>query len=324
MQLNKQSTVVITGGIHRTGVEKLLQHCSVRLWDGEGTIPRAQLMEWLQEADALIPSFGVKVDQELLAAAPKLRVIAQSAVGYDNIDIAACAAAGVPFGNTPGVLVDATADLTLALLLIVMRRLGDAWEHVRSGRWSDGQALPYGSDLANKTLGIVGMGDIGSAVATRARACGMDIVYHNRTRRIGDEQIPAVWLPLGELLRTSDCVVALTPLTERTRGMFNHDLFAQMKAGAFFVNASRGTVVTTDDLTAALESGHLGGAALDVTDPEPLPASHPLLKLRNVFVSPHIGSATEDTRIKMAELTADNILRGLSAQPLLTPVMPRV
>lgn len=312
--------VVVTGGIHPAGIERLQQSCTVRLWEEHGVIPRATLLSWLNDADALVSSSGVLVDAPLLAAAPQLRVIAQSSVGYDNVDVSACKRAGVPFANTPGVLVDATADLTYALILMVMRRLVEAVDHVRLGMWNDGITMPYGHDLGQKTLGIVGMGDIGTAVARRARASNMKIVYHNRRRRLDDETLDATHLPLAGLLAQSDCVVVLTPLSPATEGLFGSSQFANMKPGSFFVNASRGLVVDTAALVTSLESGHLAGAALDVTDPEPLPADHALLKMKNVVVTPHIGSATHETRTAMALLTADNIIRGLARQPLLSEV----
>lgn len=318
-----KAKVVVTGGIHPAGIVALQKQCTVQLWQGEGTIPRSLLYEWLQDADALVPSSGVKVDQDLLSHGPKLRVIAQSAVGYDNVDVAACLAAGVPFANTPGVLVNATADLTFALVLIAMRRLGEALDHARSGRWQEGVPLAFGTDLAEKTLGIVGMGDIGTAVARRARASQMRIVYNNRSRSSVEDALKATWMPLSQLLSEADCVVVLTPLTAQTKGMFSTKEFQSMKPGSYFVNAARGSIVDTNALVTALQQGLLSGAALDVSDPEPLPTDHPLLHMPNVVVTPHIGSATNETRRKMAELTAENILLGIEGQPLRTQVVAR-
>ncbi|MCY0875269.1 MAG: D-glycerate dehydrogenase [Firmicutes bacterium] len=313
--------VVIAGPVHPALTSRLQESCTLRVWDdAKHAIPHATLMEWLQDADAFVPHGGIQVDGSLLAKAPRLRVIAQSAVGYDNVDVKACKAKGVPFANTPGVLVNATADLTFALVLLVMRRLVEAVDHVRSGRFAHGEAMPYGHDLALKTLGIIGMGDIGSAVAKRALASDMHVMYHNRSRRMGDQQLGAVYGTLSEVLAQSDCIVVLTPLTEHTRGLFGAAQFAQMKRSAFFVNAARGQVVDTAALVAVLQEGVIAGAALDVTDPEPLPAEHPLLHMKNVIVTPHIGSATHETREAMALLTADNILRGLDGLPLLTEV----
>ena len=320
MESNRHKVVVTGGVFHSAGLEKLRAHCDAAVWDGPGPIPRATLLEWLRDADALVPSGDVRVDAELLRHAPRLKVIAQSSVGYDNVDIAACAAAGVPFGNTPGVLVNATADLTFALILLVMRRIAEACGMVQAGRWVRGAPVPFGRDLEGKTLGIVGLGSIGAAVARRAQASGMVLAYHNRRRSAAADALPAAYLPFDELLRTADCVVALTPLSEQTRRLFGERAFRLMKPGAFFVNAARGGVVDTDALYGALCEGRLAGAALDVTDPEPLPADHPLIALPNVVISPHIGSATHETRARMAELTADNILLGLAGRALLTPV----
>jgi len=318
----KDNVVVITGSLHDAGLA-LLRQAGVRLqiYEGESPIPPALLKNWLCDADALIATSGVKVGPALLSMAPRLRVIAQSAVGYDNVDVAACHRAGVPFCNTPGVLVDATADLTFALILITMRGLGQAMDHVRSGAWFRGEGLPYARDLAGKTLGIVGMGEIGTAVARRALCSGMRIVYHNRRPRLADPLLPAQHLSMQELLASADCVLIMAPLTGSTRGAFGAAEFAAMKFGSFFVNAARGAIVQTAALIEAVATGQLAGVALDVCDPEPIAPDHPLLSFPNVVITPHIGSATEETRARMAELTAQNIVRGLAGESLLTPVL---
>lgn len=318
----KDNVVIITGTLHDAGLT-VLRQAGVRLqiYEGDAPIPVALLNNWLCDADALIATSAVKVGPSLLSMAPRLRVIAQPAVGYDNIDVAACHRAGVPFCNTPGVLVEATADLAFALILITMRSLGQAMDHVRSGAWFRGEGLPYARDLAGKTLGIVGMGEIGTAVARRALCSGMQIVYHNRRPRLADPLIPADHLSMDDLLARADCVLIMAPLTDATRGGFGVAEFAAMKSGAFFVNAARGAIVQTSALLEAIASGHLAGAALDVCDPEPIAPDHPLLSYPNVVVTPHIGSATEETRARMAELTAQNIVRGLAGEPLLTPVL---
>lgn len=313
--------VVLTGKTWPIPFAKLQEHCDVLHWEGPGPIPRELLKEWLEDAEGLLSvNHGTKVDEDLLDAAPKLRVIAQSGVGYDNIDVAACTKKGIPFGNTPGVLVEATADLTFGILLSAMRRIHEGWGWVRTGQWRE----VMGTDLYGKTLGIYGMGDIGSAVAKRAQASGMQIIYHNRTRKQDDGQLGARYVSFDGLLEEADCIVVLVPLSDQSRGMFGKEQFDRMKRTAYFVNASRGPVVQTEALYDALKDNKIAYAALDVTDPEPLPGDHPLLGLSNILVTPHIGSATYETRNSMAMLAVDNLLAGLAKKALPACVNPSV
>ncbi|MFN2459824.1 MAG: 2-hydroxyacid dehydrogenase [Candidatus Velthaea sp.] len=264
---------------------------------------------------ALLCHPWVPVNEEVIAAAgDALRVISTYAVGYDNIDVHACVRRGIPVGHTPGVVVESTADVTYALVLAVMRGIISGDRHVRSGAWLNGIA-PHGRDLFGKTLGIIGMGAIGTAVARRAAASGMKIAYTNR-RPKSDAPMAARFLPMRELLAEADCVVLLAPLNAETRGMMDAAAFAAMKSGAFFVNAARGALVDTTALHDALASGHLGGAAVDVLEPEPIGADHPLLKLSNFFITPHIGTATDETRLAMAQLMIANAVAGLRGEPL--------
>jgi glyoxylate reductase len=308
--------VAITKKPLPAALEQIRKLCDIRMWEGPGIISRTQLLEWLRDAEGLLSSGDVRVDGELLASAPQLRVIAQSSVGYDNIDIDACTNRGIPFGNTPGVLVDATADLTFGLLLSAARRIHVGWDQVRTGRWGKGADVPFGVDLSGKTLGIVGMGAIGTAVAKRAKAFGLNIIYHNRTPRPDERLIGATFAAFDDLLAESDFIVVLVPLSNQTRGLFGEREFARMKSTAYFINASRGQIVNTEALHQALLHQQIAYAALDVTDPEPIPARHPLLRLPNILITPHVGSATYETRNRMAELTADNLLAGLMKKPL--------
>lgn len=302
----------------------LKEQCEVHQWN-EAAAPRvSQLQEWLKEAEGLFVTTNIAVNEELLAAAPKLRVIAQPAVGYDNIDIQACSNRRIPFGNTPGVLVETTADLAFGLLLSAARRIHEGWDWVRAGKWQPGAQFPLGVDLYGKTLGIVGMGAIGSAVARRAQVSGMKVIYTNRRPRPDQAAFNAEYCSFDRLLTDSDFIVVLTPLTPESRGMFGAKEFARMKPTAYFINAARGAVVDTPALYTALTEGQIAYAALDVTDPEPLPADHLLTKLPNILVSPHIGSATTETRNRMALLAAENLLLGLAGKPLKTCVNPEV
>jgi glyoxylate reductase len=207
--------------------------------------------------------------------------------------------------------------------MCVMRHVGEGTAWARSGAWTSGDA-PYGDDLSASTLGIVGMGAIGFALAKRARASGMRIVYCNRTRRSDDVELEAKHLTFEELLRTADCIVVLTPLTDQTRGLFGRAQFEIMKPSAYFVNVARGKIVDTKALYAALATKKIAGAALDVTDPEPLSPDHPLFGLANCFITPHIGSATHQTRERMSLYAARNIVAGLEGKPLMQIVNPAV
>lgn len=317
MKALKDYTVVASGKVRETAYNKLNSMVNFISWQQGGRIPKDELAARLAQADALYSTGNIVIDEKLLAMAPNLKVVAQASVGYDNIDVAACAERGIPVGNTPGVLVDAVADLAYGLILDSARRIVQADAHVKKGLW--GQRVPIGLavDLAGKTLGIVGMGDIGSAVAKRAQVSQMQVVYHNRHQRVDDAELGVTYMPtLDKLLSESDFVLLAVTLNPSTKHMLNEAAFAKMKQGSRLINISRGAVVDTDALYAALHSGKLAYAALDVTDPEPLPAEHKLLTLDNITVTPHIASATVETRDAMALLTADNILAGLQGLPL--------
>jgi glyoxylate reductase len=322
----KLGKIVMTGKPMPEADLFIRQRCEVKSWDEPGVMPRQLLLEWLADAEGLMVVGGqpVKVDADLLVHAPKLRVIAQSSVGYDNVDVAACTASGVPFGNTPEVLTEATADLTYLLVLSAARRLKESLAIIQEGRWTPMQSIPLGVDLFGKTLGMVGLGQIGSAVARRAMASGMNIIYYNRRRRSPEEEHGATYVAFDALLKQSDFIVVLVPLNDDSRGLFGAAEFAKMKRTALFINAARGAIVKTPDLYEAVKGGVIAGCALDVTDPEPIPADHPLLQLPNVFVTPHIGSATIETRNRMAMLAAENLVLGLAKEPLKTCVNPEV
>jgi glyoxylate reductase len=279
--------------------------------------------EWngaLANARGLLVSSQVAVDAALVAAAPELQIVATVSVGYDNIDVAALAHRRILLTNTKGSLIEAVADLTYGLVIMAMRRLGYGMYWVRSGRWVKEGDAPFGHDLDGATLGIIGLGDIGSALVRRAHVSGMRVIYNNRRPRADDATIGATYRPFEALLAEADCIVLLVPLSPQTRGLFNDAAFARMKPEAVLVNAARGPIVETSALLRALEQGRIAGAVLDVTDPEPLPSDHPLLARNDVVVVPHVGSATVETRTRMAMLAAENLLAELDGKPLLTPV----
>jgi len=316
--------VVMTGKILEPAQQKLAERCNLRIWDQSAPNARETLHQWLAEAEGLIVKSDLQVDEELLRHAPKLRVIAQPMVGYDNVDIDACTRRGIPYGNTPDVLVDTTAELAFALMIGAARRVHEGWNFVRDGRWQQGESFPYGVDLYGKTLGVVGMGQIGAAVAKRARAFGMKVIYNNRRQRPDDTELGFQYATLETLLADADYIVVLTPLTPQSYQLFGAKEFAAMKPSAHFINVARGPVVDTMALHEALRTGQIAYAALDVTDPEPIPADHPLLKLNNILITPHIGSATLRTRTAMNMLAADNLLAGLDRKPLPACVNPTV
>lgn len=316
MENMQNFTVLATGKMRPCAYNKLSDTVNLVGWQQGGRMPKEEFEAKLAQADALFSTGNMRIDEELLRKAPRLKVIAQASVGYDNIDVAACTAHGVAVGNTPGVLVDAVADLAYGLIIDSARRLVKAHEHVRQGLW--GQRKPFGltSDLAGKILGIIGMGDIGSAIAKRAQASKMQVVYHNRRQRNDDEALDVKYLSQEELLAQADVVLLAVTLNPSTKHLINAEALSKMKKGARLVNISRGGVVDTDALYEALTNGHLAYAAMDVTDPEPLPGEHKLLTLPNVTVTPHMASATVETRDAMAMLTVENILAGLTGKPL--------
>jgi glyoxylate reductase len=268
--------------------------------------------------EAILTYGHLTVDGPLLDRFPHARVISNYGVGVDHIDVRAATARGIPVGNTPGILDGATADMGMTLLLAAARRL------VEGDRFARGPAFTHydpcamlGREVHGQTLGIFGLGRIGYQIAKRARAFDMAILYHNRQRRDDLERsLPATFVTKYELLTHSDFVLLILPLTSETRGLIGAAELAIMKSTAILVNVARGPVVDTAALTVALQRKQIYGAALDVTDPEPLPRDHPLLALDNVTIAPHLGSATEQTRQRMAEMTVDNLLAGLRGEPL--------
>jgi lactate dehydrogenase-like 2-hydroxyacid dehydrogenase len=285
-----------------------------------------ELFEPLAQAQGLFTLLTVRVDETLLARAPYLKVVSNMAVGVDNIDLPACTRRGIPVGNTPGVLTEGTADLVMALLLASARRLPESSLDARQGRWTTWNPTGWlGADLSDATLGIIGMGKIGKAVARRAIGFGLRLVYTDPQPQPQIEaEFQAARLDLESLLAASDFVSLNLPLTAETRHTIDAAALRRMKPTAVLINAARGPVVDTQALLQALQQGWISGAALDVTDPEPLPPDHPLYQLPNCLIVPHIGSATRLTRRRMAELACDNLLAGLAGERLPHCANPQV
>jgi glyoxylate reductase len=274
--------------------------------------------------DAIYTYGHPRVDAAMLDRLRGVRVISNYGVGVDHIDLAAATARGIPVGNTPGILDGATADMAFALLLAAARRLAEGERYARGPSFLryDPSDL-HGREVHGSTLGIVGMGRIGEQVARRARGFDMKILYHNRRPRPQAETaLPARYVSFGELLATSDYIVLTVPLTPETRGLIGRAELGQMKPTATLVNIARGAVVDLAALTEALRERRIYAAAIDVTDPEPLPRDHPILRLDNLTITPHLGSATEQTRRRMAEVSIENLMAGLRGEPLPFRVMP--
>ena len=310
------------------GLEPIVAGTDAIVWPDELPPPREELLRAVAGCDGVLTLLTDRVDDEFLdSAGPQLKVVSNYAVGFDNVDVPACTARGIPVGNTPGVLTETTADLAWALLMAAARRLPEGDRYVRAGRWQTwGPMLLLGPDVHGGTLGIVGFGRIGQAVARRAAGFGMTILYHDVQRATADaeEAVGASFVPLPELLERSDFVSLHVNLTDDTRGLISTDALRRMKATAVLVNTSRGPVVDPRALHLALRDGEIFAAALDVTDPEPIPPDDPLLSLENCLVVPHIASASRATRGKMAEMAAANLLAGVRGERLPTPVNPEV
>lgn len=311
--------VFVTRKISQSALDRIQAACEMDVW--EETMPPAYdvLKGRVKGVDGILSMLTDKIDGALLdAAGPQLKVVSQMAVGYDNIDVKAARERNIPIGNTPGVLTEATADLAFALLMASARRIGEGVDYIRAGEWRTWEPLTLlGADVTGATLGIIGLGRIGKAVARRAAGFDMKILAHNRTPDEAEAaSVGATLADLDTVLRESDFVSLHVSLNADTRHLINRDTLATMKRTAILINTTRGPVVDQKALYEALKEGLLRGAALDVTDPEPIPLDDPILKLPNALIIPHLGSATVKTRDRMANMAADNLLAGLAGEPL--------
>jgi glyoxylate reductase len=303
--------VFVTRQLPGNAVERLAAAHDIEVWPGDMPPPQDELRAGVADAEGLLSLLSDRVDADLIAAAPKLRAIANYAIGFDNIDVDAATARSIQVGNTPDVLTDATADLAWALMLAVARRVVEAQQDVLDGKWRTWEPQGWvGVDVHGATLAVVGAGRIGRAVAQRAVGFEMEVLMVD----LGDD--------LHAALERADFVSVHTPLTPETHHLVDADALARMKPTAILVNTARGPIVDQDALAAALHEGRLGGAGLDVTDPEPLPPDHPLLEAPNLLVVPHIGSATTTARAAMADRAVDNLLAALDGKPMPYPVHP--
>jgi len=320
--------VFVTRAIPEGGLDLIREACEAEIWADELPPPRDVLLAKVRGVDGLLSLLTDRVDAELLnAAGAGLKVISNYAVGYDNVVVDEATARGIPVGNTPGVLTETTADMAFALLMAAARRVVEGAEYVQAGKWRTwGPRLLLGHDVHHATLGIIGMGRIGQAMANRAQGFEMKVIYFDPYCDASKAPFVDVGLrcDLDELLEEADFITLHVPLTEDTHHMINAEALAKMKPTTVLINTSRGPVVDPDALYEALATGQIAYAALDVTEPEPLPANHKLLSLPNCLIVPHIASASFATRTRMAVMAAENLLAGLRGQRLPNCVNPEV
>jgi glyoxylate reductase len=320
--------VFVSRRISADGLARIAQQTDADIWPDDLPPPRDELLRRVAGVDGLLSMVTEKIDDELLErAGPRLKVVSTFAVGIDNIDVPACTRRGIAVGNTPGVLTETTADAAFALLMAAARRIPEAYDYVRQDHWKAwSPMILLGSDIHHATLGILGFGRIGREVAKRARGFDMQVLYCNRhpASPEDEERLGARRVSLDELLALSDFVSLHVNLSPETHHLMNAETLGKMKRTAILVNAARGPVVDPEALYDALKNGTIAGAALDVTEPEPIPGNHPLLTLPNCLVVPHVASATFATRGKMTSIAADNLLAGLKGEPLPSCVNPEV
>ena len=319
--------VFVTRILPDVGMNLIHDACDAEIWRDPLPPPADVLGAKITAIDGLVALLTDKLDAAVLERAPRLKVISNFAVGFNNIDVKACTERGIAVGNTPGVLTDATADMAFCLLIGAARRVVEGHQYSLSGQWKTWEPLGHlGVDLAGRTLGVVGMGRIGCALAQRCRGgWGMNVLYHDvHPNAQAETALAAKRVDMETLLREADFVSLHTDLNASTRGMIGAAQFAMMKRSAILINTARGPLVDQKALAAALQSGTIFAAGLDVTDPEPILLDDPLLKLSNVVIAPHIASATVETRNRMAEICARNVIAGVMGQPLPAWVNPEV
>jgi len=303
--------VYVTREIPERGLRIIMERFNAEVWPEYGPPPKHVIIEKARDVDALVTLLSDKIDAEIFDAAPKLKIVAQMAVGYDNIDVEEATRRGIYVTNTPGVLTETTADFAWALLMAIARRVVEADRYVREGKWKVGwhPSMLLGRDVYGATLGIIGAGRIGSAVAKRARCFNMKILYYDVIPNPQiEKETGAKFVDLDTLLKESDFISIHVPLTKETYHMINAEKLKLVKKTAYIINTARGPIIDEKALYEALKEGRLAGAALDVFEQEPISPDNPLLKLYNVILAPHIASASYETRSRMAEMVAENLV----------------
>jgi glyoxylate reductase len=319
--------VFVTRLIPDAGLNVIKDRCDAEIWTDPLPPPYAVLRQKVASCEGLVSLLTDKIDAALMDAAPRLKVVSNYAVGFNNVDVPGATARGIAVGNTPGVLTDATADMAFCLLIAAARRLTEGHLYTLSGHWKTWEPLGHlGQDLAGRTLGVLGMGRIGHALAKRCRGgWDMRVLYYDvRRNEQAEQELQAQFVDLDTLLGEADFVSIHTDLNEKTKGLFNTERLQKMKRTAVLINTARGPIVDQQALYVALKSGTIFAAGLDVTDPEPPAPDDPLLKLPNLIIAPHIASATVGTRNAMAEICTNNLLAGLTGQKLPAWVNPEV
>ena len=318
--------VYVTRLLPKPALDRINSYCDAKIWEGDLPPPRDTIIENIASVEGLLCLLTDKIDAPLMDKAPKLKVISNCAVGFDNIDVDAATKRGIAVGNTPGVLTETTADFAFALMMAAARRVAEGDRNVRAGKWKTwGPMILLGQDVFGSTLGIVGMGRIGAAMARRAKGFGMKIMYSDviRQQPQTEKELGLEYVELGKLLAESDFITLHTNLTPETHHLIGPEQFKRMKRTCILINTSRGPIVDNMALYEALRDGKIAYAALDVTEPEPIPIDHPLLKLDNIVIAPHIASASVTTRTKMGMMAAENLIAGLKGEPLPNPVKPK-
>ncbi len=317
--------IYVTRLIAPEGLTELQQVCEMHMWEQKEIMPRDVQFQLFADCKGLLATTDIIVDRELLEACPNLQVVSNHAVGFDNIDVPVCTEFGIPVGNTPGVLSETTADLAFTLILATARRVMEMADRVKKDIWpkKTGMLDNLGTDVHHTTLGIIGMGSIGREVARRAAGFNMTVLYHNRKRdESAEQEFDVMYAEREDILRQSDFISLHLPLSHETEHYIGANEFKLMKRSAIIVNTARGSIVDQAALLEALRNGEIAGAGLDVTDPEPMRGDDPLLVLPQAIVVPHIGSATYQTRIRMSDMAAQNIVRTLCGKPMLSCVNP--
>jgi lactate dehydrogenase-like 2-hydroxyacid dehydrogenase len=324
LSTDERPRVFIARAVPDPGIDLLREVADVDVWTEKLPPSRDELLRRIAGCVGVLLLPSERVDDAFLdAAGPSLRAVSSFSVGYEHLDVEACRRRAIACGHTPGVLTETNADTAFALLMAAARRISEAERYVRADRWASGGSDDMlGVDVHGATIGIVGFGRIGQAVARRAKGFGMRVLYHSRHHvdPAAEAAVAATWVSFEELLAESDFVCIHVPLSDETRGLIDAAALARMKPSAILVNTARGPIVDAEALLAALESGTIRAAALDVTDPEPLPADHPLAQRDDCLIVPHIGSATYATRARMSVVAAENLIAGMRGEPVPFPV----
>ena len=321
-----QPKVYVTRRIPESGIKLLQNTCDVEIWDSDDVVPRDTFLQAVSDKDAVLCLLTEKVDAETLDVAKNVKIFANMAVGFDNIDVDECTRRGVAASNTPGVLTDTTADFAFTLLMAAARRIRESHEFVHAGKWETwGPLLLMGQDIHHATLGLIGLGRIGAEMARRGQGFSMRMIYNDVVRREDlEEELGLEYADFDTVLKESDFVSLHVPYMPATHHLISTEQLAMMKQSAILINSARGAIVDPQALYTALKSGEIWAAGLDVTEPEPIPMDDPLLTLDNCLIAPHIASASFNTRSDMSELAANNILAALSGNRPPTILNPEV